>query len=73
MGLKFNNPNGEVVLASMPNLFKQFFLKNCQKCIQKWNLLLFFSRKCYNCPKNKIVHNFHITNPNGMNQSSPSL
>jgi len=23
------------------------------------------------CPKNKIVHNFFITNPNGMNQSFP--
>jgi len=23
------------------------------------------------CSKNKIVYNFHITNPNGMNQSFP--
>jgi len=28
-----------------------------------------FSRRCSNCPKNKIVHNLLITKPNRMNQN----
>jgi len=36
------------------------FLKNCKNCIQKWILQVIFSRRCSNCPKNKIVHNFLI-------------
>jgi hypothetical protein len=31
----------------------------------------YFSRKSSNCPKNKIVHNFLIKNPNQMNQTYP--
>jgi len=46
-----------------------FLLKNCKNCIQKWILQVIFSRRCSTCPRNKIVYNFLITNPNGMNQS----
>jgi len=35
MGLKHNNHNGDIVLASKLNLFQQYFLKNCKNCIQK--------------------------------------
>jgi len=31
-----------------------------------------FLERCSKCPKNKIVHNFFITNPNGMNQGFPN-
>jgi len=33
LGLEHNNSNGEIVLISKFNLFKQFFLKNCENCI----------------------------------------
>jgi len=47
--------------------FLPFFF-NCKNCIQKWILQDIFSRRCSNCMKNKIVHNFLITNPNEMNK-----
>jgi len=46
-----------------------FFLKNCKNYIQKWILQVIFSNRCSNCLKTKIVHNFHITNPNRMNKN----
>ncbi len=70
MGLKHNNPNGEIVLASKLNLVKHFF--KLLKVHSKMNSISYFSRRCLDCPKNKIVHNFHIANPNGMNQSFTS-
>jgi len=37
----------------------------------KLNHVEFFSERCSKCPENKIVYNFLITNPNGMNKSYP--
>jgi len=69
MQLKCINLNGEIVLGRKLNHVELLFLKNCKNYIQKWILQVIFSKRCSNCPKNKIVHNFFITNPNGMNQS----
>jgi len=66
MELKCTNPNGVVVLAKILNHVELLFLKKCKNCIP---YKLFFSKRCYKCPKNKIVRNFLITNPSGMNQN----
>jgi len=68
MELKHINPNGEVVLRGKLNHVELFFL--IVKIVLKNEFYkLFFSSRCSKCPKNKIVHNFLITNPNAMNQS----
>jgi len=67
MELKYTNSNGEIALESKLNHVELSFLKNYKKCIQKWILEVIFSRRCLDCPKNEIVHNFHITHPNEMN------
>jgi len=73
--LKCTNSNGEIVLAKKLNHMEPFFLKNYKTCIQKKSYKLFFSRRCSKCSKNeivtRIVHNFLIKNPNGMNQTFP--
>jgi len=66
MKLECINPNGEIVLGGKLN---HVVYKNC---IQKWILQVIFLWKCSKCPKHKIVHKFLITNPNGMNKSSPN-
>jgi len=71
MELKYTNPNGGIVLAKKLNHMELSFLKNCKNCIQKWTLRVIFLGRCSKCPKNKIVHNFLVTNPNGMNKSFP--
>jgi len=71
MELKCTNSNGEIFLASKLNYVKLSFWKNCKNCIQKWILQVIFSIRCLDCLKNKIVHNFHITYSNEMNQSFP--
>jgi len=70
MELKCTNPNGEIILSIKLN-HMDFFLKNCNNCIQKWILQVIFSRRCLDCAKKKIVHNFHITYSNKKNQSFP--
>jgi len=49
----------------------ELFWKNYKNCIQKWNLQVIFSKRCLDCPQNKIVHNFPLTCSNEMNQSFP--
>jgi len=71
MELKCTNPTGEIVLASKLNYVELIFRKNCKNCIQKWILQVIFSKRYLDCPKNKIIHNFHITYSNGINQSFP--
>jgi len=71
MELKCTNPNGDIVLASKPNYVELFFGKNCKNCIQKWIPRVIFSKRYLDCLKTKIVHNFHITYSNEMNQSFP--
>jgi len=46
---------------------RKIFL-NCKNWVQKWILQVIFSKRCFDCPKNKIVHNFYIIILNGMNQ-----
>jgi len=46
-----------------------FFLKIVKIAFINENYKLSFSWRCSKCPKNKIVHNFLITNPNGMIQT----
>jgi len=65
------NPNSEIVLARKVNDVELCFLKICKNCIQKWILQVIFSRRCLDCPKNKVVNNFLITNPNEMDQRIP--
>jgi len=67
--MKCPNFNCEIVLSSTLKHVEILFLKNCKNCIHKWILQVIFSRRCSNCPKIKIVHNFLITYPIGMNQS----
>jgi len=69
MELKRTNSNGGIVLASECYLVQKFFLKNCENYTYKWILQVIFSKRCLDCSQNKIVHNFHITYPNEMNQS----
>jgi hypothetical protein len=71
MKLKCTHPNGEVVLEKKLNHMDLILLKKYINCIKKWILQVILSRRCSNCQKNKIVHNFHITNPTGMNQRYP--
>jgi len=68
MGLKYYNSSGEIVLASKINLVKHFFLI-VKIAFRNESNKLFFQEEAQVAPQNKIVHNFHITNPNRMNQS----
>jgi len=71
MELKHTNSNGEIVLDSKLNPMELLFLKNCEKLISKTKSIQYitFSRRCYDCIENKMIYNFHITNPNDMNQN----
>jgi len=71
MELKCTNPNGEIVMESKLNYAKLFLGKNCKNCIQKWILQVIFPKRCLDYLKNKIVHNFHITYSNEINQDFP--
>jgi len=42
MGLKHNNPNGDVVLASKCNLFQQYFWKIVKIAFKNESYKLFF-------------------------------
>jgi hypothetical protein len=35
------------------------------------NITCYFSKRCYNCPKNKIPHIVHLTNQYWMNKRFP--
>jgi len=67
MELERTNPNGEIVLGGKLNHMEFFFLivKIAYRNESYKKKIL----RCSKCLKNKIVHNFLITNPNGMNQS----
>jgi len=69
MELKCNNPNGEIVLTEKLNYMELFFWKIVRIAFGNESYKLFFPERCSKCPKHKIVHNFFITNPNGMNKS----
>jgi len=71
MELKCNNSNGEIVLTIKVISIELFVVKKYQNLAQNQISYVFFSKKCYDYLQNKMVHNFHITNPNGMNQSFP--
>jgi len=71
MKLECTNSNGEILLGRKLNHVELCFLKNCKNCIQKWILQVIFSKRCSYCPKNKVVYNFLIISPNGMNQRFP--
>jgi len=70
MELKHNNSDNEIVLASKYNLLQQFFQKFVKIANRNESCKCFFSIRCLDCPKNKIVYNFLIISPNRMNQSS---
>jgi len=69
MELKCINSNGEIVLAKKLNHIEIFSWKIVKIAFKNESYKLFFLGRCSKCPKNKIVHNFLITNPNEMNQS----
>jgi len=69
MELEHTNPNGEIILGGKLYQMELLLFYICKNYIQKWILQVIFSERYSKCPKNKIVHNFLITNPNGMNQS----
>jgi len=68
MKLKCTNPYGEIVLAKKLNHVELFFLIVKNAFINEF-YKIFFQEDALKYPKTKIVHNFFITNPNGMNQS----
>jgi len=68
MESKHTNSNSEIALPIKIKLVEIFVLKNVKIKFKNESYTLFFLR-CSNCPQNKMLHNFHITNPNGMNQS----
>jgi len=51
MGLKHNNSNDEIVLASKLNVVKQFFLKNCEIALKNESYKLFFQEDAQIAPK----------------------
>jgi len=71
MELEHTNPNGEIVLAKKLNHMEFFFWKIVKIAFRNESYKLFLSRRCFKCLKNKIVHNFFKTNPNGTKQSFP--
>jgi len=69
MKLKHTILNGEIILASLLNLVELFFLKIAKiESKYKSNTLW---ESFYDCLQNMKLHNFHITNSNGMNQTFP--
>jgi len=76
MELKCNNPNGEIILAQKLNHLEfQVALTtwNSRKIIKiafrNESYKLFLLGRCSKCLKNKIILNFLITNPIGMNHN----
>jgi len=67
MEFKRMNNNSEIVLRSTLNHVDFFLIVKIT--FKNGSYKLFFSRRCSNSSKNKIVPNFLITNPNEMNQS----
>jgi len=57
-----------LLLANKLKPYGIFYLKNVKIELKKWIQYNIFSSEWYDWPKNKMLHNFHITNPNGMNQ-----
>jgi len=71
MDLKCTNSNGEIVLAKKLNHLELSFKKIVIIAFRNESYKLLFLGRCSKCLKNKIVHNFLLTNPNGMNQNFP--
>jgi len=69
MELKHTNPNCETVLTIKFNPNEIFVLKKCKNRAQKRILYVIFSKLYFDSLQNKMLNNFHITNPNGMDQS----
>jgi len=57
MGLKHNNPNGEIVLASNLNLVKQFFWKLWELHLEI-NPISYFFKKMLGLPPKKLFITF---------------
>jgi len=70
MKLKHVNPNDEIVVKSKIYFMDVFVLKVCGSLMQKQILYIIFSKKCLVCLQ-RSLHNVHIINQNGMNQSYP--
>ncbi len=51
MGLKNNNPNGKIVLASKLNLVKKTLVKPCKKLHLEMNHVSSFLKKILRLPK----------------------
>jgi len=68
VGLKCTSPKNEIVLPNKPKPLKFCFYIYLKIELKKQIKYIIFSRRCYNCPQYKIVHNLYIINPNGMNQ-----
>jgi len=71
MELKSTNLNGEIVSSKKLNHMELLFWKIVKLAFRNESYKLFFTKRCSKCPKYKIVHNFLIANPNGMNESFP--
>jgi len=71
MELKHTISNGEIVLIIKVNPMEYFVLEKGKNWAQRQILYIIFSKRCYDCLKNKVLHNFDIKNPNRMNQSFP--
>ncbi len=69
MGLKYKNLNGKIVLSRKYNIYFVLIWKIVKIAFRNESDKLFFQRDALIALKNKIIYNFHIINPNGMNQS----
>jgi len=62
MEMKHTDYNGEIVLSNKLDHVEVLFIFNYENLIKKW--ILQVRRKCLDCPKNKILHNFLNASPN---------
>jgi len=69
MELKYTNLNSEIVWASQLDLVELSFLKILRTKFKNESNTLFSQVDANNCPQNKKLYNFDITNQNGMNKS----
>jgi len=69
MKLNFFNPIGGIVVASNLNHADHCIFWKIVKIELKKNLVHKILGRCYSCLQKKTLHNYQITNPNGMNQN----
>jgi len=69
MEWEHNNLNGDIILARNLNFGKKIIWFSKIGFRNESYNLFFQEDTLTNCLKNKIVQNFHTTNPNEMNQS----